>query len=155
MSSYRLRVNGTEYRAEVKEISADRALVEVNDETYSVDLLEFGRRSSATVRKATAAPHTPAKSPSPAAASRPSAPTATSAGTVVAPLPGLVLQLKVAPGDEVSAGQLILVMEAMKMENQITAPRNGSIRKVFVSEGDNVGEGDALVEISRPEMTTL
>jgi biotin carboxyl carrier protein len=46
-------------------------------------------------------------------------------------------------------------MEAMKMENQITAPHNGTVKKVFVVEGDTVGEGDPLVEVGRPEMTTL
>ena len=46
-------------------------------------------------------------------------------------------------------------MEAMKMENEVTAPHHGTVRKVFVSEGATVGEGDPLIEIARPEMTTL
>lgn len=74
---------------------------------------------------------------------------------MAAPLPGLVLEVKVKVGDAVQTGQPVLIMEAMKMENVIPAPHNGTVRKVFVSNGDSVGEGDSLVEIALPEMTTL
>ena len=53
------------------------------------------------------------------------------------------------------AGQPLLVMEAMKMENVVAAPHHGTVRKIFVGEGATVAEGDPLVEIARPEMTTL
>ena len=54
-----------------------------------------------------------------------------------------------------TGGQALLVMEAMKMENVVPASHNGTVRKIFVIQGDSVSEGDPLVEISRPEMTTL
>jgi biotin carboxyl carrier protein len=154
MSEYVLRVNDQEFRAEIKELTPDQARVAVNGEEYVVDLVEFGRRPQA-VEVARPAPTAPA-----APAARPARPGAASdvgnvAGAVPAPLPGLVLQLKVKEGETVSAGQVLLVMEAMKMENQITAPHNGTVKKVFVVEGDTVGEGDPLVEVGRPEMTTL
>jgi acetyl-CoA/propionyl-CoA carboxylase biotin carboxyl carrier protein len=55
----------------------------------------------------------------------------------------------------VQAGQSLLVMEAMKMENVVPAPHNGTVRKIFVAEGATVGEGEPLIEVARPEMTTL
>jgi len=76
-------------------------------------------------------------------------------GAITAPMPGSIFQMKTKEGATVQAGQVLLVMEAMKMENPITAPYNGTVTKVFVREGDNVGEGDLLVEVARPEMTTL
>ena len=74
---------------------------------------------------------------------------------MVAPLPGLILELKVKEGDTVQAGQPLLVMEAMKMENVIQAPHDGTVKRLLVAAGDSVGEGDVLAEVSRPEMTTL
>lgn len=73
----------------------------------------------------------------------------------MAPLPGLVVQVKVKEGDTVRAGQPVLVMEAMKMENVIAAPYNGTVTRVLAKEGDNVAEGDLLLLIARPDMTTL
>ena len=151
MSRYTLKINDHQYTAEVKEITAEQARIVIDDTEYTVELLELGRRPSA-------APARPAAE-SPAVVSvpkaRPSAASRGPGGTITAPLPGLILQLKVKEGDSVDAGQCVMVMEAMKMENQITAPHNGTVKKVFVTEGDSVSEGDALVEIARPEMTTL
>ena len=153
MSRYTLKVNEHDYTAEVKELTAEKALIQVDGIDYTVDLVEFGRReeSPKTRVAATPAPNAPATAPRPEPTRTPHA----TAGAVTAPLPGLVLQLKVKEGDAVSAGQLVLVMEAMKMENEITSPHTGTVKKIFIAEGDSVGEGDPLVEISRPEMTTL
>jgi biotin carboxyl carrier protein len=152
MSEYVLKINEQEFRAEIRELTPDQARVAVNGEEYVVDLVEFGRRPEAAQvnRPAAASP-----SPAPSAAPRPASLSPGPAGAVPAPLPGLVLQLKVKEGETVSAGQVLLVMEAMKMENQITSPHNGTVKKVFVAEGDSVGEGAPLVEVGRPEMTTL
>ena len=152
MSRYTLKINDQDYSAEVKEITAERALIEIDGTDYTVDLVEFGRRPIAPKVQAKEAP-----AGAPATAPRPQSttPRAMTDGTVSAPLPGMVLQLKVKEGDTVSAGQIVLTMEAMKMENQITAPHTSTVKKIFAGEGDNVGEGDPLVEISRPEMTTL
>lgn len=152
MSDYILKIGDREYHARVDEITADRATIVVNDTTYDVDLVEIGRRPAPpSVQRPASRPAAAASAP-PRAAVRPSdeAP-----GTVLAPLPGLVLRLAVKEGDSVQAGQPILVMEAMKMENVVAAPHHGTVRKIFVGEGAAVGEGDPLVEIARPEMTTL
>jgi biotin carboxyl carrier protein len=70
-------------------------------------------------------------------------------------MPGLVLTIKAKEGDVVAAGQPLLVMEAMKMENAIASPYAGTVAKIYVREGDSISEGDLLVEVARPKMTTL
>lgn len=84
----------------------------------------------------------PARRSAQSAGPRPSA--ASVAGGVTAPLSGRVLRVAVAAGDAVGAGQLLLVLEAMKMENEINAPRAGTVKDVPVAEGDQVAEGDTL-----------
>jgi biotin carboxyl carrier protein len=152
MSQYVLTIAGREYRAEVAELSAEKARIIVNGTEYSVDLLEIGRKEFAPARAAQGPAQAAARPAVPA--SRPQELGGGSEGAL-APLPGLVLQVKVKEGDVVRAGQPVVVMEAMKMENVIPAPHNGTVRKILVKEGDNVGEGDLLLAITRPEMTTL
>ncbi len=78
-----------------------------------------------------------------------------SAGDVTAPLPGLILEVKVKEGEKVKAGQDLLVMEAMKMENQVQAPHDGTVGKLYVKNGDSVAEGDLLVHMERSYISTL
>ncbi|MEW6622027.1 MAG: biotin/lipoyl-containing protein [Bacillota bacterium] len=80
----------------------------------------------------------------------PAAPSAAPVGDgerVKAPIPGKVLSIKVRPGDQVNSGDLVLVLEAMKMENEISAPVSGEIKQVLVSEGQSVNTGDPMVVI--------
>jgi biotin carboxyl carrier protein len=69
-------------------------------------------------------------------------------GTVVAPMPGTVLQVAVKIGDKVSKGQTLLVLEAMKMENEIMAPAAGVVRELNITQGVSVNAGDILVILS-------
>jgi len=150
MNRYTLNVNGKKYDARVLELNPERARIEVDEKVYEIELVDIGRRPDAAVlpqpqgAAAIAAAAAPATKKIPAPG-----------GALTAPLPGLILKLGIREGDTVRAGQLLLTMEAMKMENEINAAHNGIVRKVFVAEGDSVAEGDPLVEISRPEMTTL
>lgn len=150
MSQYTLKVNGREYGARVLELSPERARIEVEDQIYEIELVEIGRRPDAAVL-----PQAQSAGVSPAPATPVTKKIPAPGGAMTAPLPGLILKIDIKEGESVSAGQLLLTMEAMKMENQINAAHNGVVRKIFVAEGDSVGEGDPLVEISRPEMTTL
>ncbi len=154
MSRYVLSIGGRDYRAEVVELGPERARVVVDGTEYTVDLVEIGRREAAPLPAAPAAAAGGAATPV-----RPTPPPRakellTGEGAV-APLPGLVLSVKVKEGEVVRAGQPVVVMEAMKMENTVPAPYNGTVGKVLAKEGDHVGEGDLLVVITRPEMTTL
>jgi biotin carboxyl carrier protein len=150
----------------VKELTPERAVVVVDGTEYAVDLVRIGRKSitADTVRASTApvlAPAAPPVAPAaaPAAPAAPPAarpaPSAKGEGGITAPMPGLVVAIKVKPGDTVQAGQALLVMEAMKMENAITASYNGTVTKIYVREGDAIGEGDLLVDVARPKMTAL
>ena len=69
-------------------------------------------------------------------------------GLIVSPLPGVVSDLKVAVGDTVNPGSVLLVLEAMKMENEIYAPSEGVVKEVYVELGQQVNHGDKLVLIS-------
>jgi glutaconyl-CoA decarboxylase len=167
MSQHVLRIGGREYKAEVKHLTPERATVVVDGKEYEIDLVQLGRRrvTAETVRAAAVPAPAPAAAPvappAPvAAAPKPSAPKHPPAGGkgeggIVAPMPGLVIAIKTREGDTVTAGQPLLVMEAMKMENAITTPYSGTVAKIYVREGDTIGEGDLLIEVARPKMTAL
>lgn len=177
MSEHVLRIGGREYRAEVKELTPARATVLVDGKEYVIDVVQLGRRKvtgdqvygyapapvapapmpvAAPAPPRAAAPVAAASTPEPAAASaRPAAPKVAGEGGIVAPMPGLILELKATEGIAVQAGQVLLVMEAMKMENAITSPYAGTVAKIYVRKGDAVGEGDLLIDVERPKMTTV
>jgi biotin carboxyl carrier protein len=140
MKEYVFEINGESYRVKVKQARADGALVEVNDRKYQVAI-----RTPAS----TAKPKAPAAAPaSTASATGPAvSDTEVTDGTVNAPMPGVILKLLLQPGETVTANQPVLVLEAMKMENEIKAPVAGTLEKFFVSEGASVNTGDALFQI--------
>jgi len=161
MSEHIMNIGGKEYRVEVKELSSSRARVIVNSVEYDVDLVSLGRKKiiahEAVARSAMPPPviATPTQVSAPAPAPQRPIPMAGGPGNIVAPMPGAVFQVRVKEGQQVQAGQVLVVMEAMKMESPVNAPFNGTVTKILVREGDNVGEGDLLVELARPAMTTL
>ena len=115
-------------------------IVTVNGVAYNVTV-EDANGSAATVAASPAAP-----APAPAApAAAPVAPAAAAgAVSVNAPMPGNILDVKVKPGDSVKAGDVLLILEAMKMENEISAPQDGTVASVNVRKGDVVNSGDLL-----------
>ena len=153
MRKYLLNVNEKEYKAEIKELTADQAVVLVDDVEYKVRLVDIGRRLGNV--RISGGGNAPAAAPAAAAAAPSAAVAVTSTaapGTteaIKAPLPGLIVELHVAANSPVKAGQNLLVMEAMKMENPVAAPYDGVVRAVKVAKGDSVAEGDVLLEISR------
>lgn len=134
----------------------------VNDRAYEVEVEELGEGSvrvasqptqaytppapiaPAPVAQTPPAPVAPAPAPSPA----PSAPAPAGATTVSAPMPGKILKVSVQPGSTVKSGELLLVLEAMKMENEILSPASGTVKEVRVKAGDSVNTGDTLVIIA-------
>ena len=163
MNEYVLSINQKEYRAEVGEINAEFALISVNGKEFRVDLkqLALNKLMPAAVQVAEARPMPPLAASASSVAPTPAAPLAAAAATgdasslVKAPLPGLIIDVRVREGEKVKAGQNIIVMEAMKMENQIQATTDGTVKKIFVKKGDNVAEGNAMVEIARSDMASL
>ena len=84
----------------------------------------------------------------PAAPAAPKAPAAAGAVSVKAPMPGNILDVKVAAGASVKAGDVLVILEAMKMENEIVAPQDGTVASVNVHKGDTVNSGDVLVSMN-------
>ncbi len=124
--------------------------ITVNGKAYDVTVEEMGASVSApVVAPAPAAAPTPAAAPAPAAASAPApAPVASGEGDPVnAPMNGNIVDVKVSAGQSVSKGDILVILEAMKMENEIMAPRDGIVSSVLVSKGETVDTGKTLVTI--------
>ena len=147
MKEYKIKINGNNYNVTIDEVEDNVAKVEVNGTPYNV---EFEKpiskpKTISVVNKPAAAPAAgPAPASKPAAAA---APAAAGGATVNSPLPGVVLEIKVKDGDKVTKGQVIMVLEAMKMENAIEAPCDGTIT-VKAQKGDSVLEGATLAVIA-------
>lgn len=128
--------------------------ITIDGKTYLVEMEEIGGAPAA--QPAPAAPATPAATPTPAPAApatpatpAPAAPVApTGEGEVVtAPMPGTVTKILVKDGDAVTENQPLMILEAMKMENEIVAPKAGTIGQVFATLNQNVNSGDNLISI--------
>ena len=129
--------------------------VTVNGNTYEVGVEEIGGAAEVkTVQVAAPAPKAappPAPKPAPAPKAAPAPAPAAPAGAaedVLAPLPGVVLSVNVNVGDAVKANQVLLVFEAMKMENEIVATRAGTVKAVHVAKGDMLESGKPVVTIA-------
>ncbi|MBR4514735.1 MAG: biotin/lipoyl-binding protein [Lachnospiraceae bacterium] len=122
MKNYRITVNGTAYDVAVEEVGAGAA------------------PAAAPVAAPVAAPAAPV--PAPAAAG--------AAGSIVvaAPMPGKIINVKANVGQSVKKGEVILLLEAMKMENEVVAPEDGTVASINVSAGDTVEAGDTLATLN-------
>ena len=116
--------------------------VTVNGVAYQVTV-EENTGAAAPAAPAPAAAPAPDPAVAPALAAAP-----VGAVTVNAPMPGNILDVKVKPGDKVKAGDTLLILEAMKMENEISAPQDGTVAAVNVRKGDTVNSGDILCSLS-------
>jgi len=135
---YQVKINTRDYTVDVGEIKAGFVQVVVNGVPYDVQI-EMPAMPSA--RSMPAAPGGPQAVPASVA------PVASSAGEVIAPIPGLILEIKVRQGDRVSAGQIVATMEAMKMENNLTAPMSGTVHEIRVQKGTEVSTGEIIMRI--------
>lgn len=124
-----------------------RFAVTVDGVRHEVIVEELERPESAPPASAPAAASDGAdKTDSPApAASRASGPAGD--GWMTAPMPGTVTRLNVKPGDTVAADDVVLVLTAMKLENEIRAPGTGTVTEIAIAEGDNVNNGDRLLQL--------
>ena len=126
-----------------------RFSVTVNGKAYDVAVEEITGAAPAPVAAAPApVAAAPAPAPAPAAPAPAAAPVAGAGEKVQAPMPGTILDIKVAVGDTVSRGQTVVILEAMKMENDIVASCDGKITSILVSKGDTVNSDDVLVTIA-------
>lgn len=136
MKKYNITVNGIAYQVEVEEIGG----------TVAAPAPVAQAPAAAPVQAA--APAAPAQKPASAPAPAPvaQAPSA-GAATVTSPMPGTILDVKVNVGDVVKAGQLLFILEAMKMENEIFSASAGTVETVQVTKGASVNAGDILLSL--------
>lgn len=128
MKKFQVKVNGKAYEVEVEEISGGTAAKNTVP-TAPVSVIQ------------PAAPAVPKET-------KPVAPAPAGAEIVTAPMPGKIMSLKVEVGQQVKAGDLLLILEAMKMENEIFCGSEGTVKEIRVSEGTAVNPGDVLVVIA-------
>ena len=143
MKQYKFSINGKNYDVTVKAVEGGRADVEVNGTAYTVDIgatggSPEGARPVEAAQVSAQAPATAQASPAPAAGGE----------KVTSPLPGVIVEVSVKEGQSVKAGDKVAVLEAMKMENEISATRDGVIAAVHVSKGDSLLEGAPIVTIA-------
>ena len=145
MKKFKFRINGNQYDAEIMSVEDNVAEIEINGTRYSVEVDKTMQPvKTPKLVRSVSVPSTDAH-PSIAKTSSPSAPKG--AGTIKSPLPGVILELFVKEGDLVKIGQRLLVLEAMKMENNIEADKAGKVVSVAKNKGDSVMEGDILIVI--------
>ncbi len=143
MRKFNFKINGNRYEVEIVNIDNSTAEVDVNGTPYTVELEEKVKpQKTPTIVTGKVVPSTDVsilKTNKPRRHM--------GAGLVKAPIPGLILQVNVKAGDAVKIGDTLMIMEAMKMENNINSDKEGVVVSVSVNQGDNVLEGDVLVEI--------
>lgn len=138
-----LVIDGETYQVEVGDLASSPVTVIVNGESYQVELSAAEQApgpSEGSSRRSSAPPEPPARRHTPARASN-----GHSGKDVTAPIPGDVIDIQVAAGQQVRAGQTLCSLEAMKMKNAIRANREGVIAAVHVNEGQTVAYGDVLM----------
>lgn len=141
MKIYKYKINGNDYKVAVGDIENNIAQVEVNGVPYKVELEE---KKSPTVKsvRPVAAPRTESGQK---IISKPVV--ASTASTIKSPLPGVIVDIKVKVGDTLKSDDVVVILEAMKMENDIHAGKSGVVKAINVNKGDSVLEGTDLVVI--------
>ena len=149
MAKYQYTVKGVDYEVEIQDIEGNIANVTVNGIPFEVEMKQPVKAGKQKVKlsEERRVKSEESNSSSASAASTSSAPTAGAGKPVVAPLPGTINEIKVKVGDKVNAGDTVVILEAMKMQNNIEAETSGTITGINVNKGDAVMEGDTLVTI--------
>lgn len=141
MKEFKYTIDGKEYNVQIENVENNVASLTVNGEAYKVEL-----PAEAEPEKKKVVLGQPATASSDDAAATPAA-NVNTANAVKAPLPGTITSIEVAVGDEVKAGDTVVVLEAMKMQNNIEAEKDGKVTAICVKPGQAVLEEDALVVI--------
>lgn len=145
MKKFKLTIEGNHYDVDIVSIEDNMAEVEVNGVVYKVEVdKKLQQTKTPKLVRSVATPSTESNA-SIAKTSSPSAPKG--AGFIKSPLPGVILNIHKKEGETVKIGERLITLEAMKMENNINADKEGVIKTIKVKVGDSVLEGDTLIEI--------
>lgn len=140
MRKYQLKLNDREFEVQLNNLSADEAQLEINGKAYVIAISSV----SEVLAEGTPAGLRPVA----AVVNKPrSRPVSADDGTVLAPIPGSILQVYVKVGEKIKVGQALFKMEAMKMENEINARLDGTVVELKIKAGDTVNQGDLLMLI--------
>jgi len=140
MKKFKFTIRGQQYDVEIKDFEGSNAKIEVNGTSYDVDVHveEKASKTPRLVRKPVV------NKPGEGSIKK----SGVGASTVKAPLPGSIIKINIAVGDSINPGDTLLVMEAMKMENNVLAEKGGTVKAIKVAVGDSVLQDDVLVEIA-------
>ena len=146
MKEFNYKINGAPYRVVVTKSDSELVELEVNGTPYTVELAHKSKKPKAVVQRqpTSAAGPTPQSTSTPLV-TKPAG--STGKNTIQSPLPGVILDIHCKIGDTVKKGQTLMILEAMKMENNILANGNGKVTEILVQKGDSVLEGADLVVI--------
>jgi len=148
MNKYEYKVQGVDYTVEIEDVEGNVAKVNVNGIPFEVEMKQPIKAAPKVKKVEPAKVAAPAPAAPVAAPAAPAVSAAVGAGAkVTAPLPGTITDVKVAVGQAVNAGDVVVVLEAMKMQNNIEAENSGTVTSVMVNNGDTVMEGTVLVTI--------
>ncbi len=149
MKEYSLSINGNSYTVQIKEVNDEAIIADVNGTEYVVDVDHIKNISPFLEADEIAV----ASRPNPAIQKRvakkvePTTQTESS-GPIVAPIPGQIIGISVSVGDKVKKGQKLITLEAMKLENAITADQDGTVKEICVAVGDVVSQGQSLIVVN-------
>ena len=152
MKEYSFKINGNEYKVSIEINGDSTANVTVNGATYEIEVEGSTVKPAVSKKPQVAAvPASHPVQPSTVAVGKPAAAAAATVSTgetpIKSPLPGVILDVKIKEGDTIVVGQTLMILEAMKMENNIDADRAGVVKSVKVTRGDSVLEGAVLITI--------
>lgn len=142
MKEYKIKINGISYAVNINDIKDNIAQLTVNGAPYEVEVEGIATAPTKVVNKGVQTPTMQSAEP----VAKPVKSTG-DAAALKSPLPGVILDVIAREGDSVKAGQTVMILEAMKMENNIEADRDGVIERIQARKGDSVLEGDVLLTI--------
>lgn len=145
MKEFNYKINGAPYRVVVTKSDNELVELEVNGTPYTVEMTPKVKKPKAVVQRQSAPAGPTPQSTSTPLVTRPSGPAGKN--TIQSPLPGIILDIRCKVGDTVKKGQTLMILEAMKMENNILANGNGKVTEILIQKGDSVLEGADLVVI--------
>lgn len=150
MKQFIYRINGQDYIVAVNKLDNSIAEVAVNGSNYKVELVNNEEEVTLVSRPTIKSPVAAAPAAAKTTTSAPAAPAkagGSGAGAIKSPLPGIIVDIKVNVGDAVNKGDVVAVLEAMKMENAINAPITGKVASISVNKGDSILEGVVILTI--------